>query len=81
MTFEVWSWILTIIGLTGFYFVGKKKWWAWYINLFCQLLWFTYAIVTEQYGFIVAALFYTIIFLTNLLKWKKEHKLEKDGRN
>lgn len=74
MPFEVWSYILTIVGLTGFYFVGKKKWWAWWINIGCQVLWFTYAIVTHQYGFIAASVAYTIVFTDNLLKWRRQNK-------
>lgn len=73
-----WSWLLTIVGLTGFYFAGKKKWWAWYINVACQGLWFSYAIFTEQYGFIVASIAYTLIFLRNALNWTKEKRLEED---
>ena len=68
-----WSWILTAVGLTGFVFVGRKDWWAWYINIGCQVLWFSYAIVTAQYGFIVAALAYTIVFTRNAIKWTKDH--------
>lgn len=67
---EYWSWILTAVGLTGFYFVGKKKWWAWWINIGCQVLWITYAIVTQQWGFIVASVAYTIVFAHNLIEWR-----------
>lgn len=77
MDSQVWSWILTAVGLTGFWFVGKKIWWSWYINLACQALWFTYAIISQQYGFIVAALFYSIIFGKNAIAWTKEHKKKK----
>lgn len=69
-----WSWILTAIGLTGFFLAGKKVWWCWYINIPCQALWLVYAIVTEQYGFIVAALAYTFVFTKNAIAWTKEHK-------
>lgn len=76
MTFEFWSYLLTVVGLTGFYFVGKKKWWAWWINIGCQVLWLTYALVTQQYGFIAASVAYTVVFTNNLLKWQKENTPE-----
>jgi hypothetical protein len=66
------DWILTAVGLTGFILAGQKVWWAWYVNIACQVLWFWYAISTEQYGFIVASVVYTIVFTRNAIKWTRE---------
>jgi hypothetical protein len=74
MSNQLWSWILTIVGLTGFILAGRKVWWSWYINIACQGLWFAYAIVTKQYGFIVASLAYTVVFTQNAIKWTREHR-------
>lgn len=74
---QIWSWILSAVGLVGFFFAGRKVWWAWYINIACQALWFIYAIVSEQYGFIVASLAYTFLFTKNAIAWTKEHFLPK----
>ena len=71
-----WSWVLTAVGVTGFVLAGKKIWWAWYINIGCQALWVTYAIVTEQWGFIVASAVYTVVFTRNALAWTREHREE-----
>lgn len=79
MSLMWWSWILTVVGVTGFILAGKKIWWAWYINIFCQGLWFTYAIVSEQYGFIAASLLYVGVFSKNALEWTQEHRLEKSA--
>lgn len=73
---QYWSWILTAVGLTGFVLAGRKVWWCWYINIGCQALWMTYAIVTEQWGFIVASLAYTFVFTKNAIKWTREHRNE-----
>lgn len=79
MNHQYWSWILTAVGITGFILAGRKVWWAWYINIGCQALWFTYAIVTQQYGFIIAALLYTVVFTQNAIKWTRErHPVRKD---
>lgn len=75
---QLWSWLLTIVGVTGFILAGRKVWWAWYINLACQILWFAYAIVTAQYGFIVAALVYSVVFTQNAVKWTRERRKEID---
>ena len=74
MSDQYWSWILTAVGLFGFILAGKKIWWCWYVNIACQTLWFTYAIVTEQWGFIIAALAYTFVFTKNAISWTKEHR-------
>jgi hypothetical protein len=69
----MWSFVLTIVGITGFVLAGRKVWWAWYVNLACQVLWVGYALATEQYGFILAAAFYTWVFGINAARWTKEH--------
>lgn len=79
----LWSTSLTAIGLLGFWLAGRKVWWCWYINIANQALWFAYAIATEQYGFIAAALFYTWVFTKNAIQWTRDrprnHAL--DGRD
>lgn len=75
---QLWSWLLTAVGLTGFILAGRRVWWSWYINLACQGLWFAYAFATQQYGFIVAALAYSIVFTQNAIKWTKEHREKKE---
>jgi energy-coupling factor transporter transmembrane protein EcfT len=72
MSNEYWSYILVIVGLLGFVVVGRKIWWGWYINLVSQVLWFTYAIVTQQWGFLIGAIAYTIIFSINAYKWTRD---------
>jgi hypothetical protein len=69
---QLWSWVLTIVGVTGFILAGKKIWWAWYINIACQGLWMAYAIVTRQWGFIAAAIVYTGVFTNNAIKWTRD---------
>lgn len=73
---QLWSWLLTIVGVTGFILAGRKVWWAWYVNLACQILWFAYAIITQQWGFIVAALVYSVVFTQNAIKWTRERRKE-----
>lgn len=67
-----WSWSLALVGLIGIYLSGKKRksGWAWGIAV--QALWITYAIVTEQYGFILGALGYTVAYARNYWLWRSE---------
>ena len=48
------------------------------MNIGCQGLWFAYAIVSKQYGFIASALLYTIVFSQNAKKWTKEYSDAKE---
>lgn len=77
MSVQLWSWLLTAVGLIGFILAGRRVWWCWYINVGCQVLWFGYAIATRQYGFIASAIVYSAVFIQNARKWSKEHWKEK----
>lgn len=73
MVDQWWSWILSIIGLAGFFLAGKKVWWCWYVNIANQVLWTVYALVTEQWGFLAATAAYTFVFTKNAISWTREH--------
>jgi len=77
---QIMSWVVTIVGLVGFYFAGQKKWWCWYINIFCQFLWTIYAIVSNQPAFLLSVVVYSFIFGRNAYRWTKEHR-EKEVLN
>jgi len=67
-----WSWVLAAIGVTGIFFVGRKVIWAWLLLLFNELLWIIYAVTTKQYGFIVAALAYGVVYIRSYIHWSKD---------
>lgn len=68
----MWSWVLAAIGVTGIFFVGRKTIWGWLILLLNECIWIVYAVTTEQYGFIVAAIAYGIVYIKSYLKWREE---------
>lgn len=63
----IWSWILGTVGITGLLIAGRQVWWGWLINLVNEVLWISYAIATEQYGFILMALCYGVVYLRNAI--------------
>lgn len=69
---ELWSWVLAAVGVTGIFFVGKKTIWGWLILLLNECIWIAYAITTQQYGFIVAALAYAGVYIKSYLAWRQE---------
>lgn len=76
---QIWSYVLTIVGVTGFYLAGKKVWWAWYVNIACQVLWLAYALVTAQYGFLLGVLVYSVVFTKNAMVWTEAHRIQKSN--
>lgn len=66
-----WSWILAVVGVSGMFLVGQKVLKGW-IVLFCnECLWITYAISTKQYGFVVMATAYIIVYIKSYSEWRK----------
>lgn len=74
LNIQVLTWIMTTIGFTGFILVGKKLWWAWYVNLGVQILWAIYALATGQPAFLASAATYFLIFALNAYKWTKDEQ-------
>ena len=67
-----WSWLLTIVGVTGIYVAGRKSYWGWAIGLGAQALWLAYSIQTHQYGFTASCLVYGAVYAKNLRKWRRD---------
>jgi hypothetical protein len=72
-TDQILSWVVTAIGISGFFLAGRKVWWCWYVNIACQVFWALYAYFSETPAFYVASAFYFIVFTINAIKWTKEH--------
>lgn len=66
-----WSYLLAAVGIFGLWLAGNKRQSGWLVNVGAQGLWITYAIVTEQFGFIFAALAYGFVYFVNWLKWRR----------
>lgn len=69
---EYWSWLLAVLGVSGMYFVGRKTVWGWLVLLVNEVIWVFYALITKQYGFIVMAIAYAIVYIKSFLSWKKD---------
>jgi hypothetical protein len=69
---EYWSYVLAAIGVAGIFFVGRKTIWGWWVLLFNEVLWIAYALVTNQYGFILSAIAYAAVYIKSYMLWKRE---------
>ena len=76
-----WSWLLAAVGVTGLWLAGRDNKTGWVIGLAAQLLWLAYAITTRQWGFLVTAFAYGIVYARNWHRWhQRERILRKQQR-
>lgn len=68
----LWSYVLGAIGVFGLYLAGKHDRRGWMVGVAAQILWLVYAVVTQQWGFVVTALAYGWVYSKNALAWKRE---------
>lgn len=71
---ELWSWLLTFVGVIGLYLAGSNRKIGWLLGLGAQILWLWYGISTQQYGFVISAHVYGFVYLRNYMRWRSENK-------
>lgn len=74
ISLQVITWGIGLVGVVAFILVGQVKWWGWLIATGGQFIWLAYAGVTGDYRTVVVNLIYSIIFITNGLKWLSENR-------
>jgi uncharacterized membrane protein YciS (DUF1049 family) len=69
---EYWSYLLAFVGVLGIFLVGRKTIWGWPILFLNECLWIIYATTTKQYGFIVGAIVYGIVYVKSYVGWRQD---------
>lgn len=72
-----WSWVLTIIGVTGLYLTTRKLAIGYAVGVGVQILWFVFGATTGQYGFILSAFVYGAVNFIGFHKWTQEARAKK----
>jgi hypothetical protein len=67
----MWEWVLAGWSLVTMILAGKKKRFAWVWGLAGQGLWAVYAITNHKYGFLLAAIPFSVVYIRNWVKWKE----------
>lgn len=67
-----WSWLITTVGIGGMVLATRKNVWAWPLLLVEESLWVVYAVISVQWGFLVAGLMYGAVYLWGWVSWAKE---------
>lgn len=70
----IWSIVLSVIGIAGLLLAGSKYKLGWLLGFGVQALWIIFAIVTAQYGFILSAVVYGVVYARNWLRWRREER-------
>ena len=70
---EWWSWILTAIGFVVFWWSGRSRN-GWLLGILWELLWIAYALMSKQWGFVVAGVGYAAIFGNNYYRASKPNR-------
>jgi len=69
----LWSFILAAIGVFGLYLAGRGDHRGWMVGIGAQFLWATYAIVTNQWGFLVSCFAYGWVYTMPLVRrWREK---------
>jgi len=71
---DLWSFILAGLGIAQITLTGKKKRVGWLIGLLTSCIWMVFAIVTQQYGFVVSSIIFGYIHIKNWLAWSNDLK-------
>jgi hypothetical protein len=59
----VWSFVLAAIGVTGLWIAASRPRVGWWFNIAAQAVWLAYAIATRQWGFLVTAVAYAVVYV------------------
>lgn len=81
MTPLAWSFLLSAVGIVGILLAGSKRKIGWLVGFFVQPLWIVFAITTGQYGFILNAVIYAVVYARNWLRWRREERPPTVGPN
>ena len=68
----IWSFALTAVGLVGLWLTGLKNRWGFAVGVLAQVMWFTYAVVTQQWGFIASCILFGFLYSRNFIRWSRE---------
>ena len=65
------NWVLVGAGIFGTYLASRDVSWGWLLLVSLQPMWIAYALVTEQYGFVIGAMAYGLGQLNGFLRSRR----------
>ena len=64
----MWSYLLAAIGVTGLWIAATRPRVGWWFNIGAQSVWLAYAVATRQWGFLLTAVAYAVVYARLLRK-------------
>jgi hypothetical protein len=77
---QYFSYILGGISCVVLWMMGNKNRMALVIGALSQILWVTYSIYLKQYGLIISAILYFIVYIRNYIEWSKPSNINEKSR-
>lgn len=70
-----WSWALAAVGIAGLWIAAHRPRLGFAVNIAAQPLWITYAIATRQWGFLITAAAYGLVYVR---LWRRANRLQRE---
>lgn len=74
----LWSYALAAIGVTGLFIAATRPRVGWWFNIVAQAAWVAYAVATRQWGFLLTAVAYTVVYVRLL---RRAYREQPDGES
>jgi nicotinamide riboside transporter PnuC len=68
---DLWSFALAGLGMAQIWLTGRKQRIGWLVGLATSCTWVVFALVSQQYGFIISSLFFGTLHIKNWIAWGK----------
>jgi len=70
VSLTAWSWMLTVVSIFGLWLSGRNPRAGWVFAACNQQVWLAYAMTTDQWGFAIQSVAFTIMYVRNLMRWR-----------
>ena len=68
---QLWSWAISVLGLSAFWIAGSGKKWGWLVGIAQEIVFVIYSVIFRQWGFLVSAFIFMGVFGRNYLRARK----------
>lgn len=72
-------WYLSVVGVAVVWWLRFKQPTAWLLGIFLKCCWVAFAVITQQWGFLLSAVVYGAIFFSNWRHWRNDDRCAKEA--
>lgn len=78
---QIWSAALGALALLSTTLAGNRRRSAWQVGILAQLGWIGFMFLTENFGFIVSIVGFTVVYIRNYIAWAPDQQPEQFPRS